>query len=77
MRLAAAIVVVVPLRLPQIPTSLASAPDSKSLSATRISRMVSTWSLIFFWPFLNAYNGLPYLDSYLPLGAQKSNAMKI
>jgi len=49
-------------------TSLASAPDSKSVSVTRISLMASFLSLIFSWPLLNTYNGLPYLDSFLWLG---------
>ena len=42
---------------------LASAPDSKSVSATRISLMAFFSSLIFFLVTANNYNGLPYLVS--------------
>ena len=45
-------------------TLLASAPDSESVSATRISLMASSLSLTISQPLLNSYNGLPYWDSF-------------
>ena len=47
----------------QSSTLLASAPDSKSVSATRISLMAFLSSLIFFLGIANNYNSLPYLVS--------------
>ena len=47
----------------QSSTLLASAPDSESVPATRISLMAFSSSLIFFLATANNYNGLPYLVS--------------
>jgi len=83
LRLAA---VVVPLLLifPQnsLLMSLAFAPDSEAMSATRISLMAPSWSFIylfiFFWPLLETYNRLPCLDYYVWLGkVSKSNTSEI
>jgi len=49
-------------------TSLASAPDSELVSATRTSLMASSSSFIFFWPLLKTHNCLPHLDYYVWLG---------
>jgi len=51
-------------------TSPAFAPDSKSVSATRISLMASfSSSIYFFWPLLKTHNHLPCLDYYVWLGS--------
>ena len=64
---------VVPLLLlPQnsLLTSLAFAPDSESVSATRIFLMASSSSFIylFFRPLLDTHNHLPCVDYYVWLG---------
>jgi hypothetical protein len=47
-------------------TSLAFTPDSKSVSATRISLIASSSSfIIFFQPMLKTHNHLPCLDYYV------------
>jgi len=64
LRLAA---IAVPL-LPQnsLLTSLAFAPDSKAMSATRLSLMASFSSFIYFFqPLLKTHNRLPCLDYYV------------
>jgi len=60
LRLAAVAVPVLPQN--SLLTSLAFAPDSKAMSATRISLMASSSSFIyFFWPLLETHNRLPCL----------------
>ena len=62
----------------QSSTSLASAPDSESVSATIISLMAFSSSLIFFPANAYNYNGLPYLVSSVWLAQfQKSDASEI
>ena len=70
------VVVVLLLLLPQnsFLTSLAFAPDSQSLSATKISRMASSSSL-FFWPLLETHNRLPCMDCCVWLGTVSERNM--
>ena len=62
------VVAAVVLLLPQnsLLTSLAFAPDSEAVSATRISMMASSSSFIYFFqPMLETHNHLPCLDYYV------------
>ena len=72
---------VVPLLLlPQnsLLTSLAFAPDSEVMQATRIFLMASCWSFIwFFRPLLDTHNRLPCLGYYVWLGISFSNVISV
>jgi len=69
LRLAAVVVPLLLLPQNSLLTSLAFAPDSEAVSATRISLMASSCSFIYFFrPLLKTHNCLPCLDYCVWLG---------